>query len=413
MDAVLRISVSAGQASQENNFSEVLVKGVNQFPVEFPATAEVQRVQLAPQNFAGPQPLSWQPLVWEPAALLIGYGHAAPPTWHLSIINGGSPRGSRNGQPMREEKIAETADRLNVYAWTVDGLQSSTWRIVSTNANARLVTSQRMVFDLPGATPLAGDFNGDGFDELALFIDGEWFIDINANGRWDEADIWLKLGTKGDQPVVGDWDGDGKDDVGVFGRNWVGDERALASEAGLPDPQNSQRTRPKNMPPAREDAPQDPRLMKKSRSGQPRSDVIDHVFRFGNRKDIPVSGDFNGDGIATVGVFSNGRWTLDSNGDGQLSEDKDRMLEFGSAGDLPLVGDFDGDGIDELAIVRGSEVIVDSDGNGHIDATDQVFSLDSEDGSVIVGDFDGDGDDEPALHQSAEQRRLLEARRAR
>ena len=49
------------------------------------------------------------------------------------------------------------------------------------------------------------------------FLDGEWFIDINGNGRWDEEDIWLKLGTKGDQPVVGDWDGDGKDDIGIFG----------------------------------------------------------------------------------------------------------------------------------------------------------------------------------------------------
>lgn len=103
---------------------------------------------------------------------------------------------------------------------------------------------------------------------------------------------------------------------------------------------------------------------------------------------------------------------LDSNGDGLLTAEHDRQVEFGRAGDLPLVGDFDGDGVDDLAIVRGNEVIVDSNGNGHIDATDQVFLLDADQGTVIVGDFDGDGRDEPAVHQSAEQRRTLEARRA-
>ena len=142
--------------------------------------------------------------------LLIGYDQQEMPTWHLSIINGGFPRGMRNGEPVEEAQVAAQADRLNVYAWSVRGLKASTWHIVSTNPRKDAAT-QRMVFDLPGAQPLAGDFNGDGFDELALFLDGEWFIDINANGRWDENDIWLRLGKKGDQPVVGDWDGDGKD----------------------------------------------------------------------------------------------------------------------------------------------------------------------------------------------------------
>ncbi len=90
---------------------------------------------------------------------------------------------------------------------------------------------------------------------------------------------------------------------------------------------------------------------------------------------------------------------------------KDEQREFGAQGDLPLVGDFDGDGIDELAVIRGDQVLIDSNGNGRFDATDRVFQLDSEEGTVIAGDFDGDGDDEPALHQSVEQRRMLEANR--
>jgi serine-aspartate repeat-containing protein C/D/E len=412
MDAVLLIPLEAGQSSQENNFSEVLVRKVIQFPPDTPKPSEPPRVSVEPPVYAARTPLTWQPLLWEPQPLLIGFGHNSPQTWHLSVINGGYPRGIRNGEPLDEETVADHADRLNVVAWTVRGMKASTWRIVSTGTSNLLISNQRMVFDLPDATPLAGDFNGDGFDELALFVDGEWFIDVNGNGRWDESDIWLKLGTRGDQPVVGDWDGDGKDDVGVFGRKWSGDDRALSSETGLPDPENQYRIKPKNLPPSTEQAPDEPRLMKKSHAGQARADLIDHVFQFGSGKDIAVSGDFNGDGISTIGVYRAGRWTLDTNGDGKLTNDKDLQTDFGQPGDMPLVGDFDGDGIEELAVVRGNEVIVDSNGNGHIDATDQVFLLDSEDGTVIVGDFDGDGDDEPALHQSVEQRRDLEARRA-
>jgi hypothetical protein len=298
-------------------------------------------------------------------------------------------------------------------AWTVKGLRESTW-LVSTHDDARVAKASRLVFDVPGAQPLAGDFNGDGFEELALFLDGEWFIDANGNGRWDEADIWLKLGEKGDQPVVGDWDGDGKDDVGIFGKKWSGDDRAIANEVGIPDAENLNRKRAKNLPPRTDQAPDDPRMLKKSKHGQARADVIDHVFRFGNNKDIALSGDFNGDGHSTVGVYRNGRWMLDTNGDGRLTDDgRDSFFELGgNDGDLPLVGDFDGDGVDEIAIVRGNQVLVDSNGNGKLDATDQVFLLDTTDGTVIAGDFDGDGRDEPALHQSgASVQRTLEARR--
>ncbi len=409
-DAILAISVEAGQHSQINNFSEVLTRRETPVPpIERPQPTP-EKIFEKPPLYNPREPIFASQLLWEPLPLLIGYGHQEMPTWHLSVINGGFPRGMQNGQPVREEDVAEVADRLNVYAWSVRGLKDSTWHIVSTNPRIEHST-QRMVFDLPGSQPLAGDFNGDGFDELALFLDGEWFIDINANGRWDESDIWLRLGKRGDQPVSGDWDGDGKDDVGIFGLKWPGDDRAIANETGLPDPDNLWRVKAKNVPPTAEQAAEDPRLLKRSRQGVARADLIDHVFRFGGEKDIAISGDFNGDGIATIGTFHDGQWMLDVDGDGKLIDGKDEQREFGAQGDLPLVGDFDGDGIDELAVIRGDQVLIDSNGNGRFDATDRVFQLDSEEGTVIAGDFDGDGDDEPALHQSVEQRRMLEANR--
>jgi hypothetical protein len=117
-----------------------------------------------------------------------------------------------------------------------------------------------------------------------------------------------------------------------------------------------------------------------------------------------VSGDFNGDGVSNVGTFRDGKWSLDSTGNGK----PDQFVELGQPGDQPLVGDFNGDGVDELAIVRGNQVLVDSNRNGRFDATDQVFMLESNQGKVIVGDFNGDGTDEPALYQSPD--RSLQAR---
>ena len=109
-------------------------------------------------------------------------------------------------------------------------------------------------FGALGGTPLAGDFDGNGIDEVAIFKDGYWMIDINHNGRWDQSDLLAMLGDAEDRPVVGDWDGDGKDDIGIYGPMWARDQEAIENEPGLPNPDNSPVTRPKNVPPQTADA---------------------------------------------------------------------------------------------------------------------------------------------------------------
>ena len=221
---------------------------------------------------------------------------------------------------------------------------------------------------------------------------------MNGNGQWDKADLWARLGQKGDLPVVGDWDGDGKDDIGIYGIAWTGDREALKREPGLPDPENSSITRPKNIPPRLASDSHQVRLMQRTSKGEPRSDAIDHVFQFGAQEDQPIAGDFNGDGISTLGSFQNGIWKIDVNGDGNLDSSTDAFFEFGQAGDVAIVGDFNGDGLDEIAIVRGNTVIVDSNGNGRLDVTDRVFEIEGSGDGVVVGDFDGDGIDEAAFY---------------
>ena len=63
---------------------------------------------------------------------------------------------------------------------------------------------------------MAGDFNGDGVDELAVFRHGTWYLDTNGNGQIDGQDQVVELGQAGDIPVVGDWDGDGHEEIGTY-----------------------------------------------------------------------------------------------------------------------------------------------------------------------------------------------------
>jgi hypothetical protein len=222
---------------------------------------------------------------------------------------------------------------------------------------------------------------------------------LNGNGRWDDEDLWARLGNEFDFPVTGDWNGDGKDDIGIFGPAWPGDPQALGIESGLPDLRNqmSGLPKPKNVPPKPLEATSGLRLLRHTAAGSTRADVIDHVFRYGAGAQIPVTGDWSGDGIKNIGVFRDGRWRLDVDGDGRWSEN-DRVFQYGQAGDLPVVGDFNGDGLDEIGVYRGGQWIVDLDGNHELNAHDAVFSLGGPGDLPVAGDWNGDGTDEPGVY---------------
>jgi protocatechuate 3,4-dioxygenase beta subunit len=397
-DAILKVFVLAGEVSTENNFSEILVDS-EPTPVPPLAPPPTPRSAWAMPGLVSlpfERYLVMPPPTPDVPALLVGGGGSGEYSWHLSIINAGTPRGSLTGRRMTRRQVAQAASILDVRSWSITEHGSSHW-VLASRSIASWETVHRQAFDVEGATTLAGDFNGDAIDELALFYEGEWLIDINGNGRWDDADLWARLGEADDLPVVGDWDADGKDDIGVFGPAWEGDDRVLEHEPGLPDPENRRAARPKNIPPSpASHAPQE-RYLQRSATGPARADVIDHVFRFGTRSDQPIAGDFNGDGVDSIGLFSQGRWRLDTNGDGRWTADHDQNFEFGQTGDIAVVGDFDGDGIDEIAVVRGSLLMIDSNHNQQLDATDQVFQLEGDGRSVVVCDLDGDGRDEASI----------------
>jgi protocatechuate 3,4-dioxygenase beta subunit len=389
-DAIVQIPLPAGVTSVENNFSEVLVAQTRPAPpiilspLTNPERPRIYNPGVAPRT--APERIFAVPLAPVIQPEFIGGHNAGISTWHLSVVNGGVPRGIRSGETL----VEASATMFNVSTWTGAKLDEAQWMLVGQVDEPATMP----LFGAAHATPIAGDFNGDGRTEIGVFLDGEWFIDINGNGLWDEDDLWASLGTEGDLPVVGDWDGDGKDDIGVFGPAWAGDPRAIRREPGLPQALNKPKALAKNVPPSREDAPLGKRMVKVSVQGALRADLIDHVFNFGVSGDHAVAGDWAGNGVDCIGVFRNGVWHLDVNGDGLFDSAVDRRADFGRRGDAPIVGDWNGDGLDELGVYRDGEWILDSNRNYRIDAEDERVRAGRAGDKAVAGDWNGDGRDQ-------------------
>ena len=69
-------------------------------------------------------------------------------------------------------------------------------------------------FGLVGDQPIAGDWDGDGTDQVGIFRNGEFYLDLGDPGYQNEQPI--AFGLPGDRAIAGDWNGDGYDQVGVF-----------------------------------------------------------------------------------------------------------------------------------------------------------------------------------------------------
>ena len=80
-----------------------------------------------------------------------------------------------------------------------------------------------------------------------------------------------------------------------------------------------------------------------------------HVGRFqwGLAGDLPVSGDFDGDGKLELTVFrpATGEWYIRYSLSGYGAS---AVFQWGTAGDVPIGADFDGDGRADLTVFRPS-----------------------------------------------------------
>ncbi len=110
---------------------------------------------------------------------------------------------------------------------------------------------------------------------------------------------------------------------------------------------------------------------------------------YGQTGDVPIMGDWNNTGTTKIGVFRNGLWILDSNGN-QRYDATDRQFTFGQAGDVPIVGDWDGSGTIKAGLFRRGLFILDLSGHMSGVATgkqDVSFAFGFSTDVPVVGDW--------------------------
>jgi len=114
----------------------------------------------------------------------------------------------------------------------------------------------------------------------------------------------------------------------------------------------------------------------------------DIQINYGLGGDYPITGDWNGDGIDTIGIYRNGYFYLrNSNTIGFA----DIVFSFGMPGDQPVAGDWNNDGIDSIGIYRnGVFYLRNLNTTGMPELT---FALGVPGDVGIAGDWDGDGVD--------------------
>jgi hypothetical protein len=184
----------------------------------------------------------------------------------------------------------------------------------------------------------------------------------NAPGPIDQT---INFGQAGDVPVVGDWNGDGIKDAGVF--------RAGAGQFVIKKLTIILTCNPFCVP-----------------SGTSPTLTIN----FGQVGDLPVAGDWNADGVESVGVFhpSTGQFLLTD--DNVANPNIDHTVNFGQNGDLPIGGDWNSDGKDTVGVFRpsvGNFFLTNQDASVPTLDITAVFGV-AED-LPVAGDWDGDGKD--------------------
>ncbi|NNL12130.1 MAG: hypothetical protein HKO82_00400, partial [Acidimicrobiia bacterium] len=195
---------------------------------------------------------------------------------------------------------------------------------------------------------------------------GEWHV-REPNG----SDRNFFYGNPGDIPLIGDWDCDGVETPGMF--------RPSTGFVYLTN-------------------------------GNPADNGVgvgEIFYYFGVPGDLPIAGDWDGDGCDSLGIYRNGKVFLRD----KLSTGfANRAFFFGVPGDRPFAGDWDGDGIDTVGIYRnGTGQIFYTNENPWTGiantANDFFYGVPSDE--FIPGDWDGDGVETVGIYRPDETRFYL------
>ncbi len=191
----------------------------------------------------------------------------------------------------------------------------------------------------PADNPFLGDWDGDGTATPGLHRPSDGKVYLRNSNTQGIADIEFFFGDPNDIPLIGDWDGDGDDTVSLYrpseGRVYI------INELG---------------------------------SGNRGLGAAETSFLWGNPGDTGVFGaDFDGDGKDTVGLKRGSTWywrnTLDS-GPSVVTP-----FNFGDPADEPAFGDWDGDGVETIGVWRpGNQTFLLRNSNDAGVADMEIFS---------------------------------------
>jgi glucose/arabinose dehydrogenase len=262
-----------------------------------------------------------------PANITVSIGHTATFNVAATGIMPLAYQWQRNGSDI-------TGATARTYMLTNAQLSNSgnAFRCIVTNSHGTATSNSATLTVVSTPRNSAGDFNGDGLTDLAVFRPSTltWYVRNVATVRW---------GMPGDLPVPGDYDGDGVTDIAAYrpstGQWFVRNQFTLSwgrmGDVPLPADYNN-------------DGMTDLAVYRPS-TGQwfVRNQ---YTVAWGLPNDVPVPGDYNGDGSADIAVFrpSTGQWFVRNQ----------FIRQWGGMGDVPVPEDYDDDGVTDLAVYRPS-----------------------------------------------------------
>jgi hypothetical protein len=306
-----------------------------------------------PITLTAPAPMAAGTYTWSVAWYGNRYDKSSPffqPTCSSTLItNCWKPSTNANhGEEIRSINsftvaAAAPIDKIGVFSsgmWYLDLNSNEAWNGSTTDAIKSFGAG------VPGAVPVTGNWTGAGSTKVGVFVmnalrgASNWYVDLNGNGVWDGPTVdglyTFGDGLTGAVPVSGDWTGTGTTKIGVFANGyWYLDVNGNGIWDGAP------------------------------------TDAL-YTFGAGLPGAVPVTGNWTGTGATKIGVFANGTWYLDLTGNGIWnSMPTDGLYTFGSGlpGAVPVTGDWTGTGTTKIGVFANGDWYLDLNGNGVWNAT--------------------------------------------
>ncbi|NNC92174.1 MAG: hypothetical protein HKN80_06745 [Acidimicrobiia bacterium] len=127
----------------------------------------------------------------------------------------------------------------------------------------------------------------------------------------------------------------------------------------------------------------------------------DVTFWYGMSGDVPFTGDWDGDGCDTMGIYRDGRAYLRNTND---TGNADLTFFYGIPSDTPFAGDWNNDGFDTVGLYRESTGFVFLRNSLTAGFADVAFYFGNPGDRVIAADWNGDGTDTVAIYRPGEAR---------